>query len=129
MRRIIFTLLLGFIIVGCQEEEIHPEKIVGRWKLVRGYDIMYNGYYPIDSTDQRMVEYTNNHERILYDYLGNETARCNYQTRDSTIIIFGENQNGESCEFDYTHWFQQDTLVIRYDGGFEFYNEYFSRIE
>lgn len=90
---------------------------------------MIGGFYTIDETDQRIEEYTKDSERILFDNFGNEIGRCGYNITDSTIIIFGENLNGDDWEYENKYWFNQDTLAIRYNGGFEYYDEFFIRIE
>jgi hypothetical protein len=130
MKRIIFTLSISIIFsISCQKEDFDFNEIVGKWQLTKGYSLMLGGFFTIDPKDQRIEEYTGNSERILYDYLGNETARCGYNITDSTITIFGENLNGNDWEFEYKYWFKQDTLVIHQDGGFEYYNEFFIRIK
>ncbi len=81
----------------------------------------------VPTNEQSMVEYRKDKTSISYDYSGVETARCNYDITDSRIIIFGENLNGESWRNEAKYWFKDDTLVVRADGGFEYYDDYWVR--
>lgn len=126
---IILIVLFSLIMWSCKKENFNLNQIVGKWQLVKGYDLMWGGDYLIDIENQRIEEYTKNQQRILYDYLGNEIARCAYNITDSTIIIYGDNLNSGYWEADYKYWLKQDTLVIHNDGGFEYYNEFLVRIE
>jgi hypothetical protein len=129
MKRLIFAFLLSIIfITGCEKENSHLDKIIGKWQLVKGYDIMW-GFYSVDTKDQRIEKYTRDNVRIRYDYLGNEIGRCNFWATESTITIYGEKLDGSKWELSYEYWFSNDTLKIRNDGGFEFYDEFFIRIK
>ncbi|SHF51481.1 hypothetical protein SAMN05444483_101413 [Salegentibacter echinorum] len=128
--KLVFLIVCALLLLAnCNNENIEINKIIGKWQLVKGNSLMNGGDYLIDSENQRIEEYTENKERILYDYLGIETGRASYNITDSNITIFGKNLNGEEWENDYEYWFKQDTLVIRYDGGFEYYDEFFVQID
>ncbi len=130
MKRIIFVLSVGLtLIVSCQKTDSDFNEIIGKWQLVKGFNLMMGGNYWIDINNQRVEEYTKNRVKVLYDYLGNETARSSYNISENDITIFGTNLNGEDWENTYEYWFKQDTLVIHNDGGFEYYDEYFVRIK
>lgn len=130
MKKLFFVLVLvHIVIISCDKQSIEFNQIIGKWQLVKGNSFMNGGDYLIDSEYQRIEEFTKNKERILYDYLGIETARAKYNITDSIIIIFGENLNGEEWEHNYKYWFKQDTLVMRYDGGFEYYDEFLVKID
>ena len=130
MKKLLFVLILiNILIISCEKDSFEFNEIIGKWQLVKGNSLMNGGDYLIDSENQRIEEYKKNKERILYDYLGSETGRANYNITDSNITIFGKNLNGEEWKHDYEYWFKQDTLVIRYDGGFEYYDEFFIKID
>jgi hypothetical protein len=121
------TLIICFALTGCEKENI--DLLVGKWKLVKGYNMMVGGDYDIDIQNQRIEEYTKDNIKILFDYQGNEIARCNYDVTDSTVTISGEELNGDTWSSDYEYWFIVDTLKIRHDGGFEYHDEFFVRIK
>lgn len=115
---------------GCKKENSNLNQIVGKWQLVKGYDLSWGGDYLIAIEDQRIAEYTKNNEKILYDYLGNETARLGFNITDSTIIVFGVSEwTGNYWELESKYWFKQDTLVINNFCCFESHDEFFVRIE
>ena len=127
MKNLILILAIGLFFLGCEKEEY--DRIIGKWKYVKGYDMMAGGYYVPNIEDQRIEEYTKNNERIRYDYLDNEISRCSFSSTDSVITIYGVELNGQEWELSYKYWFVNDTLKIRNDGGFEYYDEYFIRIK
>ena len=130
MKKLLFTILLFTILfAGCEKYNYPFEKIIGTWKLVGGYDIMSGGIYSVDTTEERMEEYTRDNLRIRYDYRGNEISRCGFSATESVITIYVKKKDGTECESSYDYWFSNDTLKIRNNGGFEFYDEYFIRIE
>ena len=59
------------------------------------------------------------------DYLGDEIGRCSFCITETKITIYGVIINGKKWESRYKYWFINDTLKIRIDGGFEFYDEFF----
>jgi len=126
---IIPALICGVVFVGCQKDNNQEDKIIGKWQLVEGYSLMMGGVYSIDTENQRIEEYTKDNLKILYDYLGNETARCNFSATKEIITIYGEEITGTKWEHSVKYWFSKDTLKIRYDGGFEFYDDFFIRIK
>lgn len=126
---IISALICGVVFTSCEKDKYPIEKIIGKWQLVEGYDLIMGGAYSVDTENQRIEKYTEDNLRILYDYLGNEIARCNYRTTKSMITIYGEEINGTKWENNYEYWFSNDTLKIRHDGGFEFYDEFLVRIK
>ncbi len=119
---------LSVLMFSCEGDSIEFNKVNGKWQLVKGINPMNGGDYLIDLQNQIIEEYTYQNERVIYDYSGVETARCNYKIDESTIIIFGENKNGSKWESEYNFRIKEDTLIIRRDGGFEYYEEYFIRI-
>ena len=130
IRKFIFlTLLCNIFFISCEKENYNVDKIIGKWQLVEGYNLMMDGVYSVDTENQRMEEYTKDNQRILFDYLGNEIARCNFRVTKSVITIYGEEINGTKWEYNNEYWLSKDTLKIRYDGGFEFYDEFFIRIK
>ncbi len=120
------TLIICIALAGCEKENI--DLLVGNWKFVKDYSPM-RGDYTIPLENQRMEEYTKDDIRIRYDFEGTETSRCNYSATNSTVTISGEELNGDTWSMDYDYWFEHDTLVINNDGGFEFINDYFVRID
>jgi hypothetical protein len=120
------TLIVCIALAGCEKENI--DLLVGKWQLVKGSHYMAGDYIP-DVQDQRMEEYTKDGIRIRYDFEGIETSRCNYSATNSTVTISVEKLNGDTWSSDYDYWFAHDTLVIRNDGGFEYYDEFFVRIK
>ena len=129
-RKFIFLILLcNIFFISCEKDDLPTEKIIGKWKLVEEYSLMMGGVYSVDTENQRIEEYTKDNLRILYDYHGNEIVRCNYRATKSVITIYGEEINGTKWENSYRFWLSKDTLKIRYDGGFEFYNEFLVRIK
>jgi hypothetical protein len=125
----LFILLSLISVLGCEKDNNNLERIIGKWQLVRGYDIRKGGFYSIEIEDQRIEEYTKINERIGFDYIGNEISRCGYTINETKINIFGKEINGQEWESSYEYWFKNDTLKIRNDGGFEFYDEFFIRIK
>lgn len=129
MKRIIIVLLLGIIFsAGCEKEDFVLQKVVGKWQLVGGYDVM-GGVYTPKTEEQRILKYTKNYECVNYDYLWNEIGRCNFRLTESAITIYGIETDGQKWESTYKYWIRNDTLQIHNDGGFESYEEYFKRIE
>lgn len=132
-QNIVFILLLcNIFFISCEKDNFPIEKIIGKWQLVGGYDLMMGGVYSVDTESQRIEEYTKDNIRILYDYLGNEIVRCNFRVAESVITIYGEEISGTKWESNYKYWFSNDTLKIRHvrpDGGFEFYDEFFIHIK
>jgi len=125
MKQIIFSLFLILLFSSCEKESDHP--LIGNWRLVKGYYLMVGGYHDIPIEDQRFEEYTKHKIRIQSDLDGTEISRCNYSVTEETITIYGENLDGSDWSFQYKYWFAHDTLAIKHDGGFEYYNEYFIR--
>ena len=125
---IFIILLCNLFFVSCQKDNDPMEQIIGKWKSVKGYNPM-GGIYFVDTENQRIEIYTRDNMRILYDYLGNEIARCNFRATKSIITIYGEEINGTKWENSYKYWFSNDTLKIRNDGGFEFYDEFLIRVK
>ena len=123
------VIIISFLLaIGCKEDNTQPEKIIGKWQLIKGYDLA-NGFYSVITEDKRIEEYTRDNERIRYDYLNNEIARCTYNATESSITIYAEIPDKEVFESTYEYWFEQDTLVIHNDGGNHFYNEFFISID
>lgn len=120
------TLIVCIALAGCEKENF--DLLVGKWKLVKDYSPM-RGDYTIPLENQRMEEYTKDGIRIRYDFEGTETSRCNYSVTTSTVTISVEKLNGDTWSSDYDYWFAHDTLVIRNDGGTEYIDEFFVRIE
>lgn len=127
MKKIAMLFVLSLTLFSCKKD--NNDIIIGKWKLVAGYSIMAGGKYIPPIQEQRMEKYTKGNIRILYDFEGNETARCDYNATETTIKIYGVNLNGEEWSSNYDYWFVHDTLKIRHDGGFEYYDEFFIRIE
>lgn len=126
MRSLILLLLLSTVLVGCEKEE-KESRLIGKWKLVKIEDMWAS--YVVEDKNQHYEEYTANGKRILYDNLGNETARCDFHSNDSIITINGQELSGSKWETNYSYWFVDDSLKIRYDGGFEYYNVCFIRVK
>ena len=109
-------------IISCEEYSNLSNKILGKWQLFMRINIRDDVYYP-DIEDQIVREFKKNGSHIKCDYQGDTISTCKYRLTDSTIILFGDD-----FEFEDQYWIIKDTLQIRYDGGFEFYDEYFLRI-
>jgi len=130
VKNLIFTFLLCAIFAtACEKENSSQVKLIGKWQLVGGYDIMAGGDYSIETENQRIEEYTRDNQRIRYDYLGNVISSCSYRATESVVTIHVEKEDGTKWESSYDYWFSNDTLKIHNVGGFEFYNEYFIRID
>ena len=127
MKKIAILFAFSLSIFSCEKD--NNDLLIGKWKLVEGFDVMAGGKYTIPVKDQRMEEYTIGNIRILYDFEGNEIGRCNYKATETIITVYGANQDGKEWSFSDEYWFLHDTLTIKQDGGFESYNEYFIRIE
>jgi hypothetical protein len=130
MKKIVFVFMVIILFtISCEKDDTPFEKIIGEWQLVKGFDIMLGGFYNVGIEDQRIEEYTKNNQRIRFDYLRNEIGRCSFRINESIIIIYGEEINGEEWDSSYEYLFVNDTLKIRNDGGFEYYDEFFVRIK
>jgi hypothetical protein len=125
LKKIILIFFCPLLFISCEKE--NNDILVGKWEFVKGFNLMTGNYIPV-MQDQRIEEYTKSNLRILYDPGGNETARCNYNATNTNITIYGENLNGEKWSFNYDYCFVHDTLRIRHDGGFEYYDEFLIRI-
>jgi hypothetical protein len=126
MKKILLIFFFFLLFISCEKE--NNDILIGKWKLVKGYSIMGGGYIP-DVQDQRMEEYTKDNIRIRYDFEGKEIGRCNYSATNSTVTISGKELNGDTWSSDYNYWFMHDTLKIKNDGGFEYYDEFFIRVK
>ena len=122
------TLIICIALAGCEKENI--DLLVGKWKYVKGYSFIgtQTDYIP-EIQDQKIEEYTKKNIRILYDYQGVEVHRWDYHATDSVITIYGETHDGQEYSKERKYWFIHDTLKIRQDGGFEYYDEFFVRID
>jgi hypothetical protein len=127
MKKIALIIMTSILFLSCEKE--NNDILVGKWKLVKGFDIMAVGNYDIPIEYQRFEEYTKNKIRIQSDLNGNEISRCNYSATNTSATIFGKENNGEEWSSTYNYWFQHDTLAIKHDWGFEFYNEYLIRVK
>jgi hypothetical protein len=125
-RHLIFILLLTSFFVSCEKDE-KESKLIGKWKLVKIEDMWAS--YVVEDKNQNFEEYTTNGQRILYDNLDNETVRCNFHSNDSIITIYGQELSGSKWETSYQYWFVEDSLKMKYDGGFECYNVCFVRVK
>ena len=125
MKKIAFFISIILLFSSCEKESDHL--LIGNWRLVKGYDLMEGGFYDIPLEYQRFEEYTKQKTRIQYNLDGIEISRCNYSATNETVTIFGKEIDGTEWSSQYDYWFVQDTLAIKHDGGFEFYNEYFIR--
>lgn len=122
------TLIVCFALTGCEKENF--DLLVGKWRFVKGWSFIgtQTDYIP-EFQDQKMEEYTKKGIRILYDYQGVEIHRGDYHATDSTITIFWKTRDGQENSKEIEYWFIQDTLKIRHDGGWEYYDEFFVRID
>lgn len=127
MKKFAILFVFSLVLLSCEKD--NNDLLIGKWKLIEGYNIMAGGKYNIPLQDQRMEKYTKDDLRILYDFEGNEIARSNYKATETTITVNGLNEDGKEWSFSYNYWLKHDTLTIKHDGGFEFYNEYFIRLE
>jgi len=125
---IFIILLCNLFFVSCQKGNDPMEQIIGKWKLVEWYNPI-GGIYSVNTENQKIEIYTRGNMRILCDYIGNEIARCKFRATESIITIYGEEINGTKWENNYKYWFSNDTLKVRIDGGFEFYDEFFIRVK
>lgn len=125
----LIVLLCVLFVAGCKKDNYPVEKIIGKWQLVGGYDLQAGGVYSVNIENQRIEKYTRDHQRIVYDYQGNEISRCNFRTTESVATIYGVETDGTQWDSSYEYWITNDTLKIRNSGGFEFYDEFFVRIE
>lgn len=126
MKRIGILLILTLVLISCEKD--NNDLLVGKWKLVEGFNIMAGGKYSIPLQEQRIEEYTKN-LRILYDFEGNEIARSNYDATETIVTVNGINEDGKSWSFSFEYLLQHDTLTLKHDGGFEYYNDILVRLE
>lgn len=126
MKKIVVLLALTFVIISCEKD--NNDLLVGKWKIVEGFNIMAGGKYSIPVQEQRIEEYTK-HLRVLYDFEGNEVARSNYDATETTITVNGVNEDGKPWSFSYEYVVRHDTLTQKHDGGFESYSDYLVRIK
>ena len=126
-RAIFIILLCNIFFVSCQKDNHPMEKIIGKWQLVEGYNLM-GGFYSVAPEDQIIEKYMRDNRILNYDDFGNEVYGCNFRINESVLTRYGEDPNGIKWEFSCEYWFSNDTLKIRHDGGFEYYDEYFIRI-
>ena len=49
--------------------------------------------------------------------------------KENDDVLFGKENDGNEWSSTYKCWFQHDTLAIKHDGGWEYYNEYFIRVK
>lgn len=127
MKRITLIVLTSFLFLSCEKEPC--DILIGKWRLVKGFNLMAGGNFDIPAEYQRYEEYTKSKIRIQSDLNGNEISNCSYSVTNTAITIFGQESNGEQWSSTYNYWLQHDTLAIKHDGGFEFYNEYFIRVK
>ena len=127
MKKKALMILTSILFLSCEKE--NSDILIGKWRLVKGFDIMAGGNYNIPNEYQRFEEYTKNNIRIQSDLSENEISSCNYSATNTVVTIFGKENNGEEWSSTYKYWFQHDTLAIKHDGGFEYYNEYFIRVK
>ncbi len=99
------------------------------WNRVLSYAGICNSDYIPKVQAQIIEEYTKDNIRILYDYQGVEIHRWDYHATNSAITIFWKTRDGQENSNEIKYWFIQDTLKIRHDGGFEYYDEFFVRID
>ena len=126
MKKIAILLALTIVIISCEKD--NNDLLVGKWKLVEGFNIMAGGKYSIPVQEQRIEEYTKK-LRIIYDFEGNEVARSNYDATETMVTVNGINEDGKTWSFSFEYSLQNDTLKLNHDGGFESYSEYLVRTE
>ena len=126
MKRIGILLILTLVLISCEKD--NNDLLVGKWRLVEGFNIMAGGKYSIPLQEQRIEEYTKN-LRILYDFEGNEIARSNYDATETIVTVNGINEDGKSWSFSFEYLLQHDTLTLKHDGGFEYYNDILVRLK
>ncbi len=126
MKKIVILITLTLVLVSCEKD--YNDSLIGKWKLVEGFDIMAGGKVSVPIQAQRIEEYTEN-LRILYDFECNEVARSNYSATETTITVYGVNEDGTPWSFSYDYVVRHDTLIQNHDGGFESYSNYLVRIQ
>ncbi len=126
MKKIVILITMTLVLVSCEKD--YNDSLIGKWKLVEGFDIMAGGKYSVPIQEQRIEEYTEN-LRILYDFKCNEVARSNYNATETTITVNGANEDGKPWSFSYDYVVRHDTLIQNRDGGFESYSDYLVRIQ
>ena len=125
IKKVLLISFFSLLLLSCEKE--NQDILIGKWEFVQGFNSM-SGYYIPGIQASRIEEYTKDNIRIRYDFEGNEISRCNYIATNSTFTISGKELNGETWSLDYNYWFVHDTLKLRNDGGFEYYDEFFIRI-
>ncbi len=126
-KRFMTLMLLIFLVPGCETDTGKAEFLAGRWQLFKICGSTFDAVF-VPPENQRIEEYTCECESISYDYMMNETGRRRYKATDEEIIIFGTNENGSIVKFRFSYWIASDTLRVRYDGGFNYYDEFFVRL-
>ena len=116
--------LLVFMLSGCEEKSCYAEKLIGKWQL---FKIGGSSFCPVcvEPEFMRIEEYTAAFESVSYDYQMNETGRRGYCATNSEITIYGFDQDYKQVKFRFGYSIYGDTLRLRYDGGYDFYDEFF----
>ena len=115
----LINLTLIILLVSCEKDSELYNRIEGKWKLVKTQDIGNFEEYPT-LENQRIREFKSNKIHVSYDANGNVSGESNYELTKTTIILYEDAFRTENL-----YWLIDDTLKIRNDGGFEYYDEYF----
>jgi len=115
----LFFLTLIIVFASCEKDYELYNSIEGKWKLVKtkGNDNFVE--YPT-SENQSIREFKSNKIHVFYDQNGELSGTCKYELTKTVIILYGDGFRTEDL-----YWMVDDTLKIRHDGGFEYYDEYF----
>ena len=124
------SIILICLMLSCEENDELIEKevsIIGSWKEL-GVQTMFDTFIYTAEENKIRLKFTADGIRIKYDPNENITSKCNYSINDSTIILYGYNELiGEVWMLSEEYWFNHDTLVLHFDGGWEYYNLLFTK--
>ncbi|MCX2681525.1 lipocalin-like domain-containing protein [Galbibacter sp. EGI 63066] len=97
MKKILTLTLIGFLFIGCSNDDGDTNQITGNWKLVEAkFYGLGDGSVSDGSTD-----YTN--ENIMY----------NFQTNGILIVSGGENAGYPSGEYEYSFEKGNSELLVK----------------
>ena len=117
--KMVISVIFLFLLAGCEKDDQLYNRIEGKWKLVKTADTSNSVEYPTPE-NQIMREFKSNKTHVFYQANGKVSGESNYTITKTEIILFGDGFRTEDL-----YWILGDTLKIRYNGGFEYYDEYF----
>lgn len=123
-----FLLLTSTLVLSCSDD-INPylERVIGKWQYIKSNGSIGREFKWSDG-HRDILKFTRNGKAIAYDSNGVYRAESNIKIKRAEMISYGTNLNGDKWDIVSPYYFKEDTLVIRADGGFEFTDDYFVRM-